>query len=399
MPEEAPAWQSFRSYYYNRGYHKAPRKMISRSGLTSWQRNNRPAFGTASDWREQPGSYQMDATQADIYLVSRHDRSKVIGRPYVYLAVDTRTQLIAGIYVGLKCDKTAVMLCLANAVRDKISYCREYGIEIRAEQWPSCGLPREIITDKGSEFTGSRLQELCKRFGLEIQSLPPFRPDEKGLVEKSFDLIQQRYRPLLAGKGVIEPDAQERWATDYRSQSVLNLDEFTKIVIHCVLYLNSGRFLEDAETPAQKWLAAAPSLLDVPFEELLLMALPREQAKLTRKGLRVNKLLYVPEDMGGLILNKIYTVSSSPSDLSCVYILTDGGTFRKCSLSSPYQHYTGLSQPEAEVLIREEQKRRKAAEKREVAASAENIQNIQAVLRGALADGTEKPRQDAIEPA
>ena len=180
------------------------------------------------------------------------------------------------------------------------------------------GMPYEIITDKGSEFSGSRLQELCKHYGLEIQSLPPFRPDEKGLVEKSFDLIQQQYKPQLAGKGIIEPDAQERWSVDYRSQSTLNLDEFTKIVIYCVIYLNDGRLLTDAETPAQKWMAAASPLLDVPFEELLLMALPRERAKLTRKGLKANRLLYVPKDMDGLILDETYTVAYSPSDLSCV---------------------------------------------------------------------------------
>ena len=142
------------------------------------------------------------------------------------------------------------------------------------------------------------MQELCQKYGVEIQSLPPFRPDGKGLVEKSFDLIQQRYKPLLRRKGVIEPDAQERWSTDYRSQSVLNLDEFTQIVIHCVLYLNSGRSLSDAKTPAQKWLDSDISLLDVPVEELYLLSLPREAAKLTRKGLRINGLLYVPTDIG-----------------------------------------------------------------------------------------------------
>jgi hypothetical protein len=137
--------------------------------------------------------YQMDATQADIYLVSRHDRSRVIGRPYIYLAVDTATQLIAGLYVGLECDESAVMLCLANAAQNKVEYCREYGIEIDPAQWPNRGLPHEIITDKGSEFFGSGMQELCQKYGVEVQSLPPFRPDGKGLVEKSFDLIQKRY--------------------------------------------------------------------------------------------------------------------------------------------------------------------------------------------------------------
>lgn len=160
--ENIPSWSSFRNYFYSRGYHKQPRKVISRSGLTNCQRNERPVFGSVAAWRKVPGSYQMDATQADIYLVSRHDRSKVIGRPYVYLAVDTATQLIAGLYVGLECDESAVMLCLANAAQDKVEYCREYGIEIDSSQWPSLGLPHEIITDKGNEFFGPRMQELCQ---------------------------------------------------------------------------------------------------------------------------------------------------------------------------------------------------------------------------------------------
>jgi len=321
--ENIPSWSSFRNYFYSRNYHKQPRKAISRTGLTNYQRNERPVFGSASAWRNVPGSYQMDATQADIYLVSRHDRSKVIGRPYIYLAVDTATQLIAGIYVGLECDESAVMLCLANAAQNKVEFCREHGIEIDPAQWPAQGLPHEIITDKGTEFFGPRMQELCQRFGVEIQSLPPFRPDGKGLVEKSFDLIQQRYKPLLRGKGVIEPDAQERWSTDYRSQSVLTLDEFTKIVIHCVLYINSGRILSDAKTPAQKWLDSGVSLLNVPVEELYLMSLPRDASKLTRKGLRVNGLLYVPMDMDTLTLEKTYDVAYSRSDLSCIYVLLD----------------------------------------------------------------------------
>lgn len=299
LVENIPSWSSFRNYFYSRNYHKQPRKLIARSGLTNYQRNERPVFGSSSDWRSVPGSYQMDATQADIYLVSRQDRSKVIGRPYIYLAVDTATQLIADIYVGLECDESAVVLCLANAAQDKVKFCRECGVE--------------------------------------IQSLPPFRPDGKGLVEKSFDLIQQRYKPLLRRKGVIEPDAQERWSTDYRSQSVLNLDEFTQIVIHCVLYINSGRILSDAVTQAQKWLDSDASLLDVPYEELYLMSLPRETAKLTRKGLRINGLLYVPMDMDGLTLDKTYNAAFSRSDLSCVYVLLDDCSFKPCwlSLTSP----------------------------------------------------------------
>lgn len=73
----------------------------------------------------------MDATQADIYLVSRLDRSQVVGRPYIYLAVDTATQLIAGIYVGLEAGEQAVIRCLTNAAMDKVEFCRQYGIDIQ----------------------------------------------------------------------------------------------------------------------------------------------------------------------------------------------------------------------------------------------------------------------------
>ena len=113
----------------------------------------------------------MDATQADIYLVSRQERSIVVGRPYIYLAVDTATHLIAGVYVGFSCDETAVMACIAQAASDKVEYCARYGIEITQEQWPSEGMPTEIIRDQGREFLGPRMSELCRRYGLEVLTL------------------------------------------------------------------------------------------------------------------------------------------------------------------------------------------------------------------------------------
>ena len=63
---DAPTWSQFRHYYYDKGYHKNPQKVIAREGLTKYQRDHRPAWGSSAGWRPQPGSYQMDATQADI---------------------------------------------------------------------------------------------------------------------------------------------------------------------------------------------------------------------------------------------------------------------------------------------------------------------------------------------
>lgn len=51
---------------------------------------------------------------------------------------------------------------------DKVEFCGRFGIEITKDQWPSQGLPGEIITDKGKEFVGSRMGELAMKFGMEF---------------------------------------------------------------------------------------------------------------------------------------------------------------------------------------------------------------------------------------
>lgn len=319
LDSDAPAWSQFRHYYYGHRLHKDPQKIIAREGLTKYQRDHRPAWGTSAGWRTQPGSYQMDATQADIYLVSRQDRSIVVGRPYIYLAVDTSTHLIAGVYVGYSCDETSVMACIEQAATDKVAYCARYGIEIKPEQWPSVGMPTEIITDQGREFFGPRMGEICKRYGLEVLTLPPFRPDQKGCVEKSIDLLQQRYKPLLRGCGVIEDDAQERWATDYRTQATLDLDDFARVVIHSILYLNSGRLI-DGKTPAERWLELSPQMMAVDPQELHIQTLPWDTVKLTRKGIRINRMWYAPDDADGLTIGDTYTIAYDPADLYIIYM-------------------------------------------------------------------------------
>jgi putative transposase len=375
---DAPTWSQFRHYYYDKGYHKNPQKVIAREGLTKYQRDHRPAWGSSAGWRPQPGSYQMDATQADIYLVSRKDRSIVVGRPYIYMAVDTATHLIAGVYVGFDCDETAVMACIAQATMDKVEYCARYGIEITPEQWPSVGMPTEIITDQGREFLGPRMSELCRRYGLEVLTLPPFRPDQKGCVEKSIDLLQQRYKPLLRGKGVIEDDAQERWATDYRTQAVLDLDDFTRIVIHSVLYLNSGR-LVDGKTPAKRWLEISPRLMTVDMEELHIQTLPRDTAKLTRKGIRVNRMWYGPDDATGLIIGDSYTIAYNPADLRRIHIILADGI---CPC-----HAVEIGQPlsvcEVDAAHEAAKKSRGVARAKETASSIAATQAIRAIIEHA----------------
>ncbi|WP_373261867.1 integrase catalytic domain-containing protein [Hungatella hathewayi] len=365
LMSEIPSWHSFRHFYYENSFHRKSKKEISRNGLSAYQRNNRPVFGSAMNWKDKIGYYQMDATVADIYLVSRFSRKVVIGRPNIYLAVDTVSQLIAGIYVGLESDQRAVMLCLANAARDKVEFCKQYGIDIKKEQWPSRNLPGGIITDQGSEFIFGVSEELCDIYGIEIEILPPYRPDEKSLVEKTFDIIQTKYKPNLRGKGVIEKDAAERWATDYRNQAVLNLDEFTRIIIEIVLYINSERILDSyipsfdmiefgiSPVPCNiwDWYNKCKLSAHIPINErnIYYMSLERKQTSISRKGILFNGILYKNENISKIMEDiknhKNITIAFDSDNIKSIY-LVKSGTYIEFSISDDYLQLSNLNADE-----------------------------------------------------
>ena len=388
-----PSWHSFRHFFYEGGYHAKSRNTIARNGLTDYQRNKRPLFGSAMSWRDKIGAFQMDATQADIYLVSRLDKSAVIGRPNIYMAVDTATQLIAGIYVGLAAGAQAVINCLANAAMDKVEFCSQYGIEIKKDEWPNTGLPGEIITDKGKEFIGSRMEELAMKYGIEFESLPPFRPDGKSLVEKSFDLIQQKYKPALRGKGVIEPDAQERWAVDYRGQAVLTLEDFTKVVIHCVLYLNSYRIIQNVQageaTPVAaelwKWYEEQGQSMIIPVsgETLYQFGLPRKIVTLSRKGINNQGLWYVSAEYKKLLERKkigdTVQIAYDPENVSQVYLI-DSMNYLPFELASYCKQYVGATQTEYQMEKDKHKANHRELERLDTEGRIKVLQNIQSIV-------------------
>ena len=382
IASDAPSWKSFEHYYYRKKYHKKSQNSIARDGLSNYQRNERMIVGSAAAWKTDIGYYQMDATQADIYLVSRLDKKEVVGRPNIYMAVDTYSHLIAGIYVGFDAGESAVIACLVNAVEDKPTFCRRYGIEITPEQWPCTGMPREIITDQGKEFFSLRMDELCVRYGVEIQVMPPFRPDQKGIVEKTFDLLQRRYKPLLRGKGVIEPDAQERWATDYRAQAILDLDEFTAVIIHCVLYLNAGRMLPSGENPSKLWLAKENTLMQVNRDELYRRSLERKQARVTRMGIKHEGLYYVPGNTAFLKIGELCTIAFDPANTSEIYIVREPD-WVVCPLSPRSARYACMSSAEIEQMQESIRKKKKDGEPDQTISSIHAMKEIKSIVQKA----------------
>ena len=150
--------------------------------------------------------------------------------------------------------------------------------------------------------------EQIAELGVKVVNLPSYRPELKGLVEKFFDLIQESYKKHLKGKGVIEPDYQERGAHDYRKDACLTMADFEKIILHCIIYYNSRRIVESfpytenmiaaqvKPYASQIWnwgkSQIGANLIEIGKRELMLTLLPRTTGKFSRSELKVNKLRY-----------------------------------------------------------------------------------------------------------
>ncbi len=133
---------------------------------------------------------------------------------------------------------------ILNVIEDKAAWCKQFGISMKAEAWSCDKLPATLVTDMGSEYKSENFEQIAE-LGVKVINLPAYRPELKGMVEKFFDVIQATYKKHLKGKGVIEPDYQERGAHDYRKDACMTMTDFEKIIIHCIIYYNSQRIVEN----------------------------------------------------------------------------------------------------------------------------------------------------------
>ena len=239
LKKEHPSYYQFR-YYYRRTKNQQ-NFLISRKGLTDYQRNYRPLLGEGvSEYAPNVGTAMLDSTICDIYLVD--DAGNILGRPILTACVDAYSQMCCGFALTWEGGMTSLRELMNNVITNKVDYCKQYGILINDEEWDCDQLPGIMVTDRGAEYCSGTFEQLSE-LGVTVVNLPSYRPELKGSIEKFFDLIQSYYKPYLKGKGIIESDYQQRGAHDYRMDACLTLEDFKKIMLRCIVHYNSKRKL------------------------------------------------------------------------------------------------------------------------------------------------------------
>jgi len=75
--------------YHIRTHYPRKKRLVAREGEGTFNRDFRPLLGSETRKATGPGQiFEVDATVADVYLVSVNDPNLIIGRPVVYIVVD-----------------------------------------------------------------------------------------------------------------------------------------------------------------------------------------------------------------------------------------------------------------------------------------------------------------------
>ena len=148
-PNERPSLRQFR-YWYNK-QRDLETEQKRRDGEKAFELTGRGVLGKSDFGLMGPGAqFQIDATVGDIYLVSQFDRSNLIGRPVLYFVIDVFSRMVTGMSVGIEGPSWMGMAgAIANMAADKVSYCKEYGIEITESEWPCRHVPSVLRGDRG----------------------------------------------------------------------------------------------------------------------------------------------------------------------------------------------------------------------------------------------------------
>ena len=292
--------RQFQHYYHTR-VPPAVRKR-RHMGDRCYAHTGRPKRGHALQHCVGPGSeYIVDATIADVYLVSVYDRTVVVGRPTVYLAMDLWSRMIVGVHVTFEPPSfEGVALVLENIVTPKDEFCRRYGLTIEPQSWPCRDLPSiGFQADHGSDYLkADGWTAAIKRLHFSMSNVRVGDPTMRALIERRFGIIPVRFQ--RASYGVVERDATTRGEPRYSWDATDTLSEFTKKLLRAILVYSKtpiGRegaepdmvFQGMADTPINRWNWGMEnrtgSLRTHSIDEVRLATWPHAMAKPTDRGL------------------------------------------------------------------------------------------------------------------
>ncbi|WP_317953345.1 Mu transposase C-terminal domain-containing protein [Paenibacillus chitinolyticus] len=360
--------------YYIRTRYTRRKRLVSREGKVSFNRDFRPLLGSETRKASGPGQiFEIDATVADVYLISMDDSNQIIGRPVVYIVVDVWTHMVVGLNVGFEGPSwQGIMMAIENTSENKVKFCTQFDLEIAEEEWPCHHMPQYFYADRG-EMESKHADSLGKALGIKLKNAPPYRADLKGIVEQQFRTLNMALQPWTPG--AVKKEYVKRGGPDYVLDAKLTIKDFTRMVIDVILHRNNYHYMEhypldkalsrDRVKPIARelwnWGIAHDHFLQEVHPDIVrLNVLPEAEVTASAQGIYFEGMYFGCEELAGqgwfVQGRSIKTVIAY--DRRCmnyVYVKVDEGRgFIKCRLLEKSSRFADLSLEEVKMKRYEE---------------------------------------------
>lgn len=328
--------------YYYRKWRNPSKEIVVIQGQDEYDRNFRPVLNSVYDEAPYPGAlYQIDATIGDVYLVNDFDRTRLIGRPVIYIVIDTFSRRIVGWAVTLEGPSwTGARLALERAFED-VGYCDA------------------LIADNG-EIKGYNANSLVNPLNIRVVNATAYRPDWKPIVERSFLTIKGEYIDFIPGRVIPWRSVRGR---NYRLETRVSLNGFRRLFGKCVDHYNSSHRFKDypltsdlvqrriKPIPNELWQYGVECISGFPrgvesVEKMKICLLPKSRASVhQREGIYFRGLYYVCKmgleegwfDKKKGARTRSFAVAFEQTVDRIFLCLDHGRIFEECVLTEPYK--------------------------------------------------------------
>ena len=224
---------------------------------------------------------------------------------------------------------------MLNLFESKTDYCSRYDIDFSdTSLWPSCFIPEEIRSDQGSEYGSDQFASICQLLNIRCSFAPPGMGSYKGTVERSFGSLMSLLRPELENYGLISKRAD----SNHYKTATYTMKDITRLCINFAIFHNNMVIdkMKISREMAMNGVRKSPvdiwkwgvehrgqptrMITSANLAETIFKILTPMNARLSRDGVSVNGLRYLPADDDELIARLMKTVIKGKSETMDVRI-------------------------------------------------------------------------------
>ncbi len=172
---------------------------------------------------------QLDHSPMDVVIVDDTDREP-INRPWITLAIDVFSRMIAGFYISLDPPGTiSVGLCIVRAIVPKDKWLAKFNI---TTPWPVWGKAAKFHVDNAAEFHGKPFEKACKENDIDIDWRPIEEPQYGGHIERLIGTFAEEIHIL---PGTTFSNIKQRGKYDPDKEAAFTLSELEEwLTVHIV---------------------------------------------------------------------------------------------------------------------------------------------------------------------